>query len=255
MTDEIMVNLNFFDISVLNQTWEKGNAFSYEKSNRPYHGICFVISGRIRYKTAEKEYFAYSGDVVLLEKHSHYKAIFCEENTCDILINFQFQSEKNDFFDKTAEKIKIFKNRPDLKKNFTEILKYDMKTDRKCMVKSKLYEIADGLCNIKSHSEAFVKIKQAIDNDTEFKMKEADFAKNCFVSVSTLQRIFRKNHGKTISEYRNDLKIQKAKELLWEDRLSLEKIAEMLGFCDSAYFSKCFKKSTGVSPQKYKKQH
>ena len=86
-------------------------------------------------------------------------------------------------------------------------------------------------------------------------MKEAELAERCLVSVSTLQRVFKNTYGKTISEYRNELRISKAKKLLITGNYTVEETAEILGFYDSAYFSRCFKKAEGLSPKKYLKQY
>ena len=48
-------------------------------------------------------------------------------------------------------------------------------------------------------------------------------------------------------------KIQKAKELLADESLSIEQIAEQTGYNDYFYFTKVFKKNTGISPSKYRK--
>ncbi len=250
-------NLDFYDINVLNQMWKKGSFFRYDINARPYCGICFVVSGKIKYKTKEKDITALPGDVVVLKKHSEYKAEFCECNTRDILINFQCENhngEKN-FSDISEGEITVFKNRADLQKNFIEIFDYDMLLQRKCMVKSKLYQIMDEICTSEPKNAVFKQIKQIIDNDTDFKLNESEFAAKCGVSISTLQRTFKKNCGKTVSEYRSELKMQKAKELLSQNVHTTEEIAEILGFCDNSHFSKSFKKHVGVSPKKYSNQH
>ena len=81
------------------------------------------------------------------------------------------------------------------------------------MVKSMLYAIVDGLCCSGENNAEFVRIKQAIDADIEFELKEPNLAEMCSVSVSTFQRTFKKGYGKTVSEYRNELRISRAKEL------------------------------------------
>ena len=55
------------------------------------------------------------------------------------------------------------------------------------------------------------------------------------------------------SEYLIGKRIQKAKELLLDDKLSIEEVAEKVGYNDYFYFLKSFKKNTGISPSKYRK--
>ena len=49
------------------------------------------------------------------------------------------------------------------------------------------------------------------------------------------------------------LKVLKAKELLADETLSIDAIAEMVGYKDYFYFTKVFKKTEGISPSKYRK--
>lgn len=257
MIDDKFENLNFYDINVLNQIWEKGASYSYNERTRPYCGICFVVSGKIKYKCADKDIFALTGDVVILKKASSYKASFYDEKTNDILVNFQCEKSdiEKDFFDMFKNDVSVLKNRLDMKKSFFEIAKYDMLSGKKFMVKSELYKIMDEICNIESENTIAKNAKQIIDSDMNFLLKESELAKKCSVSISTLQRTFKKAYGKTVSEYKNELKTAKAKELLNQKNHSAEEIAEILGYCDSSHFSKAFKKHVGISPKKYSNQH
>ena len=56
-----------------------------------------------------------------------------------------------------------------------------------------------------------------------------------------------------ISQYVTELKIKKAKELL-KLGYSVNKVAEAVGFLESNYFTKVFKKITGVTPTEYKNE-
>lgn len=65
--------------------------------------------------------------------------------------------------------------------------------------------------------------------------------------------LFKKETGQNFMDYLTDLRIGKAKELLSGEDLSVQDVAEMVGYRDLKYFSKLFKKVTGVSPSDYKK--
>lgn len=65
--------------------------------------------------------------------------------------------------------------------------------------------------------------------------------------------LFKKETGQNFVDYLTELRISKAKELLSGDDLSVQDVAEMVGYRDLKYFSKLFKKVTGVSPSDYKK--
>ena len=63
-----------------------------------------------------------------------------------------------------------------------------------------------------------------------------------------LNRIFKEATGQTLREYRDSRLIEKARRLLREDRL-VKEVCEMLGFLDQNYFSRWFRKYTGVQPR------
>ncbi|MDF2804796.1 MAG: transcriptional regulator, AraC family, partial [Anaerocolumna sp.] len=68
-----------------------------------------------------------------------------------------------------------------------------------------------------------------------------------------INRVFRNITGKTIFVYLAELRIEKAKQLLKHQIFSISDVAEKTGFSDGYYFSKVFKKHTGVSPSVYVK--
>ena len=68
-------------------------------------------------------------------------------------------------------------------------------------------------------------------------------------------RIFKEFTSKSVTDYINDLKIDLAKhELIYTDN-SITKVAYDAGFNDSGYFTKVFKKYTGITPSEYKEQY
>ena len=70
---------------------------------------------------------------------------------------------------------------------------------------------------------------------------------------SYIFRQFKKDTGSTIMVYFTKLKIEKAKKLLRETKMNITQIADALSFDTPNYFTKTFKKITGVSPLKYKR--
>ena len=67
-----------------------------------------------------------------------------------------------------------------------------------------------------------------------------------------LSNLFSEVEGTTIEKYFIAQKIEKVKELLKDDELSLSEIADRLGYSNVAYLSTQFKKQTGLTPTFYK---
>lgn len=249
MYDIIATNAECSEIEVLNQSWVGGTAYSYKMKKRPCWGLCFIIDGSIVYKTKNSKTVAESGDIVILKKGSLYSAEFIKHRTNDILINFHCNISSNADW---INDITLIKGRKSLKNDFLEISDYSVFKERGYMVKSVFYRILDSLTQVGIETTLSAKIKQIINSDPS--ASEADIAKACSVSVSTLQRTFKYSYGKTVSKYKNDIRMAKAKRLLLSGMYSVEETAEILNFCDSAYFSRCFKKHMGLSPKKFVRQ-
>ncbi|MFV0466147.1 MAG: response regulator [Lachnospiraceae bacterium] len=70
-----------------------------------------------------------------------------------------------------------------------------------------------------------------------------------------IRKIFREYYNLTPNEYLQQVRLLKAKELLTIlPELSLKQIAEEIGYRDSLYFSKSFKKQFNISPSEYRKR-
>ncbi|MBK0369949.1 helix-turn-helix domain-containing protein [Flavobacterium agrisoli] len=70
---------------------------------------------------------------------------------------------------------------------------------------------------------------------------------------NTLSNLFSEVEGTTIEKYFIAQKIEKVKELLLYDELTLSQIADLLHYSSVAHLSNQFKKVTGFSPSYYKK--
>ena len=73
------------------------------------------------------------------------------------------------------------------------------------------------------------------------------------LSEGYLSAIFKKETGQNFMDYLTELRMNKAKELLCSDENSVQDVADQIGYRDLKYFSRLFKKTTGISPSEYKK--
>jgi AraC-like DNA-binding protein len=72
------------------------------------------------------------------------------------------------------------------------------------------------------------------------------------VSEDYLSRVFNRELGLSPWEYLNRYRVLQAKALLSQANESIQTVARQVGFNDGAYFSRVFRKLTGVSPQAYR---
>lgn len=74
-------------------------------------------------------------------------------------------------------------------------------------------------------------------------------------NYSYLTKVFRQTTKITLSQYHSNKKLEHAKVLIREGKLSFTKIAELLNYASLYSFSKSFKTHFGLSPAEYKKKH
>lgn len=72
----------------------------------------------------------------------------------------------------------------------------------------------------------------------------------CNMSRFYFCRVFKQAMGTTPGQYQTDYRLKIADILLCRPEWSISQIARAIGFEDAAYFSRCYKKSRGISPQK-----
>ena len=79
-----------------------------------------------------------------------------------------------------------------------------------------------------------------------------DIANHTGYSKYYFCRCFKEITGYTVNSYINSVKIENAKEMLMSRRLGVSQASEICGFSDISYFTKIFKKYTGILPSKVK---
>lgn len=92
----------------------------------------------------------------------------------------------------------------------------------------------------------------ALEHDFSKDWKLDDLIAKAHMSRSNLMRVFRKATGQTPIEYLVRLRIQKAMELLRNSNLSITEIAMEVGFNDSNYFTRQFRRIVGKSPRSFR---
>lgn len=83
----------------------------------------------------------------------------------------------------------------------------------------------------------------------------SELAKLCFISEGHLCRLFKNNIGKSVTQYINEFRIEKATIMLINTHESITNIAAEVGFEDMNYFSRTFKRIKKESPTDFRKNH
>ena len=79
-----------------------------------------------------------------------------------------------------------------------------------------------------------------------------DISEHVYLSASYVCTFFKNETGLTLNQYLTEYRMEKAKQLLGDPRFKITDIASKVGYSDSNYFGKSFKKYAGVSPSEYR---
>lgn len=83
----------------------------------------------------------------------------------------------------------------------------------------------------------------------------AELAKLNNLSVSTFERLFKKEMGVSPMQYLLEVRLNKAKLLLGRTNMPLTEIANQCGFSSSAHLGSTFKSATGATPSEFRKAY
>ena len=120
------------------------------------------------------------------------------------------------------------------------------------------------MCATYIWQNSFISIKNnATANSLDMYIKEnligdlsvAALCREFHISRSTLYSLSKEYFGCGISEHIQACRLQAAKHLLTESELPIAQIAEIIGIPDANYFSRCFKRSMGLTPVQFRQSH
>lgn len=94
-------------------------------------------------------------------------------------------------------------------------------------------------------------IQQFIDNHLTYRLSLNSIATNFGISDGYLSSQFKKVTGISLTDYVNHQKIEYSKILLAEQKMKIYEIADHMGFENTYYYSKVFRRYAGCSPREY----
>lgn len=106
--------------------------------------------------------------------------------------------------------------------------------------------------SVSNYSNLIKSVVIYISGNIQEPLSLSNIAEKFYVNSSHLSREFKKETGDNITDYINKQKIDLAKLFLIQNNNSIMEVSELLSYNSSSYFSKLFKKITGMSPKEYK---
>ncbi|MBQ8528122.1 MAG: helix-turn-helix domain-containing protein [Clostridia bacterium] len=241
-------------VSVIRQT----NSWSLcsHPEGRGYNGFVLLAGGECVYRWEGCEAHLSPGALIYLPKGARH-SVAAPERTLDLYrINLTVQDAKD------SEEI-VFSSLPHLvtdsaPKNIfdisEELRKITLLPDGGFRCVSMICELLE-FVRRQGKNSAPTRISPAVEyvnNHFTEDISVGELAQMCFLSEAHLFRLFKSELGMSPIDYKNSLRIRRAKLLLPDTEISVGEVADMLGFDNACYFSRIFKAKTGISPQEFR---
>jgi len=255
-----------FSITVVNayrQHWTPRNSFSCFGNPKHANLLLYLDRCRAEYTLADgRIVHAPPGSFVYTPKGSQYKVqiLDLEDSTAGTVgINFFLTGEDGEPFI-LSETVEIFTH-IGCKEQVDRLEQLSRSSVRNnVMMKADFYHILAALYS--THTPAverkFAVIQKGIlymEQDPHQLLSIKEVAELCAVSEIYFRRLFTEYAGVSPVEYRMRAKIEKAKKHLRYDQMNTDELTALLGFTDSSYFCRQFKKRTGMTPSAYRMQY
>ncbi|MGM9606034.1 MAG: AraC family transcriptional regulator [Oscillospiraceae bacterium] len=104
------------------------------------------------------------------------------------------------------------------------------------------------------HKDIIYKAINYMKRNFTGKLTLEDTARHVGFSPTYFSKVFKDEMGTTFNNYLGNLRVERSKMLLLSGELSVGEVCTAVGFEDQSYFIKVFRRYTGVTPGKFRKQ-
>ena len=95
-------------------------------------------------------------------------------------------------------------------------------------------------------------LREYVENNYTFDISMQEVAEDMGYSDAYFSKLFKQYFNQNFTAYLTEYRIKKAKELLTDTNNSIKDISRMVGYEDSNYFAKIFKRIVGEIPSKFR---
>lgn len=247
-------NISIHKINIIPISREKGYRHSFAEG-RPCHAFIYTERGRMLDEFVQpirKNIITEPGTLIFVPKGTKYSGTYLDENTKIKTIQFDIDSGSLPDYLSSPKIIELGNAKATVNAFFNSI--ENPKSNHFFHYVSLLYDL---LWQIDTQyvklPKKFVRLNAAVDDITLYPEKNEKisyYSNMCGMCEVNFRRLFVEYTGKSPIEYRNDLRLKKAKELLQSGEYNVSESAEAVGFSNLSFFTRLYKKKFGTSPKK-----
>ncbi|MEE0945619.1 MAG: AraC family transcriptional regulator [Acutalibacteraceae bacterium] len=234
--------------------------FIHPKRKMAEYDFIYMLKGKWKIGQNDEEYELTEDTLLILSaNNTHYGVEPCSPDSKTMYFHLSYEEENNNENDQLCEveSLTYASHNRNIKKYFYEIVNAKLCGNHKkanIFFDLLMYEIDEA-----GHQPPSVQIGEQIKNiihkNPERFLSNKELAQKTHVSVKTAENKFKTLFGVTIHQYTLKFKVEQAIAYFKNfPEMSIKEVAYNLGFYDEYHFSKQFKKVTGFSPNKYRKE-
>ena len=255
-------NFNVEFVNALKQFWRNTKDFQCIGAPKRQDLFLYLQDCRVTYTDKNGRIFtAGSGDVVYIPTGSEYKAHLWDFRNPDahtVGINF-FLYDQAGAQIALSDSIRVFSGirSQTLSLLFRQVLLFDLSpsyTRSRILLMEIISALADG-GEDKLLPGQIAEALEYLSGHIEENPSVAKLSERCNISQVYFRRQFKASVGKTPMEYRNLLRLNRARSYLEYGDISVQEISDTLGYATVSHFIQAFKKQYGCPPLQYRKLH
>lgn len=235
------------------------NGYVFQQKNRKHHGLVYVLSGELTMTLEKETVCAPAGSILLQRQHDSYQLECTGEQGAEYIVISYLVEPEDVLWAHLSQRcfrtaypqryLDLFSMVVDLNAAYTVCTQTRLRAN--------VQEILCCIIQEEHHRSLSVKESYAekalifMENHFADQLSSEDVANAVGISVSHLRLLFKQQYGVSLMQKLNQIRVRRAKELLSSGMFTLAEVASACGFQNEYYFSRVFKKFTGISPGKY----